>query len=116
MGINQDYTQARLQAWGEALNSEQPYGLGQTLLLYSAAWREETERLSESYENMAENSAVKSIEIERLRADLSKWKARTQVMRDYLTQYSGPSTTLWRDFCRVRPEAVAWFDADGAPK
>jgi hypothetical protein len=39
-----------------------------------------------------------------------------QVMRDYLTQYSGQSTTLWRDFCRVHPEAREWFDEDGVPR
>lgn len=69
-------------------------------------------------------------EIERLRADLlthdgqaqelqgqlCKWKARAQVMREYLTQYSGQSTTLWRDFCRVHPETREWFYEDGVPR
>jgi hypothetical protein len=41
--------------------------------------------------------------------------ARMQVMRDYLW-YSGPNMTLWRKFCRVHPEATAWFDDEGVPK
>ena len=55
-------------------------------------------------------------EIERLRQQVTQRGARMQVMRDYLTRYSGPSTTLWRDFCRVRPEAAAWFDEEGVPR
>ena len=55
-------------------------------------------------------------EIERLRQQVTQRGARMQVMRDYLTRYSGPSTTLWRDFCRVCPEAAAWFDEEGVPR
>ena len=55
-------------------------------------------------------------EIDRLRQQVTQRGARMQVMRDYLTRYSGPSTTLWRDFCRVCPEAAAWFDEEGVPR
>ncbi len=68
-------------------------------------------------------------EIERLRQQVTQRGARMQVMHDYLTQYSSQSTTLdyltqyssqsttlWRDFCRVCPEAAAWFDDEGVPR
>jgi chromosome segregation ATPase len=55
-------------------------------------------------------------EIERLRQQVTQCGAKLQVMHDYLTQYSGPSTTLWQDFCRVHPEATTWFDEEGVPR
>ena len=60
--------------------------------------------------------AKRDAEIERLRQQVIQRGARMQTMRDYLTRYSGPSTTLWRDFCRVRPEAAEWFDEEGVPR
>jgi hypothetical protein len=76
----------------------------------------EIERLRSELSVIHEINANANAEIERLLAVVTKWKARAQVMRDYLTRYSGPSTTLWRDFCRVRPEAAAWFDEEGVPR
>ena len=76
----------------------------------------EIERLRSELSVIHEINANANAEIERLLAVVTKWKARAQVMRDYLTRYSGPSTTLWRDFCRVRPEAREWFYGDGAPR
>ena len=55
-------------------------------------------------------------EIERLRNDITKWKARAQAMREYLGAYGTGSVTLWRDFRRTRPEATGWFDEDGVPR
>ena len=52
-------------------------------------------------------------EIERLRQQVTQRGARMQLMREYLTQYSGG---LWRDFCRMKPEAESWFDTDRVPK
>jgi hypothetical protein len=70
----------------------------------------------DGYRELAAKLAKKDEEIDRLRQQVTQRGARMQIMREYLTQYSGGSATLWRDFCRTRPQADDWFDADGVPK
>ena len=55
-------------------------------------------------------------EIERLRQQVTQRGARMQLLWQYLTQYTGGSAALWRDFLRNKPQAASWFDADGVPK
>jgi hypothetical protein len=52
-------------------------------------------------------------------ADLSKWKARAQVMREWMLdrELGGADAAIaWWAFVEERPEAGDWFDDDGVPK
>jgi hypothetical protein len=71
------------------------------LVKWLRVWPEDVEE----FEQCAE-------EIERLRSDLAKWKARAQVMRECLL---APAIT-WDELVDEKPEAADWFDENGVPR
>jgi hypothetical protein len=56
-------------------------------------------------------------EIERLRADLTKWKARSQLMAAWMrVEGCRDFGSLWSAFVYDKSDAGSWFDDDGVPR
>jgi hypothetical protein len=77
-------------------------------------------RMFSNYETAQDNVLVAAAdEIEQCRGELSKWKARAQLMREWMLdrELSGCDAAIaWWAFVEERPEAAGWFYDDGTPR
>ena len=74
---------------------------------------------ADEIERLRQGEKAADAEIERLRSELTKWKARAQVMREWMDceqiDVAG-APYAWDEFVNDKPEAAAWFDEEGAPR